>query len=137
MKNCKYCNSSKLVKNGVIQGKQRYKCKNCSRQNRDGDERVKYGFDKKIKVVRSYLEGVGIRSIERLENVSNPLIIKWIRSFAKTLKHQLQNQEIKDDIKNITILEVDELFSYCQKKLPKSTYGLLLIGTEMKLLISK
>ena len=44
---------------------------------------------------------------------------------------------VNEDIRNIEILEIDELFTYVQKKLPESTYGLLLIGTEMKLLILK
>ena len=44
--------------------------------------------------------------------------------------------KVPEKAKDVEILEVDELFSYCQKKLPECTYGLLLIGTEMKLLIS-
>ncbi|WP_339042387.1 hypothetical protein [Candidatus Lariskella endosymbiont of Hedychridium roseum] len=84
-----------------------------------------------------YLEGVGIRSIERLEKVSSPLIIKWIRKFSKLLKQRLNDVTIPEDAKQISIIELDELFSYCQKKLTKSTFGLLLIGTEIKLLILK
>ena len=41
----------------------------------------------------------------------------------------------RGDEKQIDIIELDELFSYCQKKLTESTYGLLLIGAEVKLLI--
>jgi len=36
-----------------------------------------------------YLEGVGIRSIERLEGVSSPLIIKWIRQTSTTIQETL------------------------------------------------
>ena len=35
----------------------------------------RYDYHKKLKVIKMYLEGVGIRSIERLEDVSNELII--------------------------------------------------------------
>ena len=28
-----------------------------------------------------YLEGMGIRNIERLENISNVLILKWIKKW--------------------------------------------------------
>ena len=94
-------------------------------------------MNEKIKVIKSYLEGVGIRSIERLEKISAPMVIWCIRSFSKTLQNKLNQQKIPDDIREIQILELDELFSYCQKKLPKSTFGLLLIGTEMKLLTLK
>ena len=60
-----------------------------------------------------------------------------IRTFSKKLQEKLHNQTVNEDIRNIEILEIDELFTYVQKKLPESTYGLLLIGAEMKLLILK
>lgn len=137
MKHCKHCNSAKLTLSGIVKNKQRYKCKDCGKTGRDGDKRIIHSLEKKIKVIRAYLEGVGIRSIERLENISAPMIINLVRTFSKKLQEKLQNQRVSEDIRNIEILEIDELFTYVQKKLPKSTYGLLLIGTEMKLLISK
>ncbi len=76
-------------------------------------------------------------SIERMENVPNPLIIKWIRKFSKILRQRLNEIEIPEDVKKIEIIELDELFSYCQKKLTKSMYGLLLIESEIKLLTLK
>ena len=39
-----------------------------------------------MKVIKSYLEGVGIRSIERLEKVSAPMVIDWVRTFSETLE---------------------------------------------------
>ncbi len=134
---CKHCANSKLTKAGIIWNKQRYKCKNCNRTSREGDDRVIHCEEKKMRVIRSYLEGVGIRSIERLENISAPMVLHLIRSFSEKIQKKLRSKKVSDDIKDIEILEVDELFSYCQKKIPKSSYGLLLIGTEMKLLISK
>ena len=137
MKNCKHCNGTKLTLSGIVKGKQRYKCRDCKRTSRDGDDRVIHSPEKRVKVIRSYLEGVGIRSIERLENISAPMVINLIRNFSKKLSEKLNNQHVPNQLREIEILEVDELFTYCQKKLPKSTFGLLLIGTEMKLLISK
>jgi hypothetical protein len=69
-----------------------------------------------------------------MEGVPNPLIIKWIRKFSKILRSRLNEVKIPDDARKIEIIELDELFSYCQKKLTECTYGLLLIGTEIKLL---
>jgi len=80
-----------------------------------GDERVKHSLEKKIKVLKSYLEGVGIRSIERLEEVSSPLIIYWIRNVAAIVKEKLASIKVDEKGKNIAILEVDELFTYCKK----------------------
>ena len=76
-------------------------------------------------------------SIERMEGVPNPLIIKWIRKFSKILRARLNEVKIPDDAKKIQIIELDELFSYCKKNLTKSMCGLLLIGTEIKLLTLK
>ena len=137
MTKCKHCGSANSIKRGYVQGKQRYKCKDCSKTYREGDLREKYDSNKKLKVILMYLEGVGIRSIERLENVSNPLIIKWIRKFSKILRQKLNETKIPDNAKDIQIIELDELFSYCQKKLTKSIYGLLLIEQDLKLLILK
>lgn len=134
---CKHCGCAKLVKNGIVGGKQRYKCNGCFRTCRQGDDRLQYSMEKRLKVMKMYLEGVGIMSIERLEGVPNPLIIYWIRHFSEMLRQQLRLVEVPDDAKDIEILELDELFTYCQKKLDESMSGLLLIGTEIKLLTSR
>lgn len=134
---CKHCGEIKAVKNGYVQGKQRYECKGCGKTFREGDLRERYTNEQRLRVIKWYLEGAGIMSIERMEGVPNPLIIKWIRKFSKILRQRLNEVEIPDDAKKIQIIELDELFSYCQKKLTKSTYGLLLIGSEVKLLTLK
>ena len=134
---CKHCCSEKNVKDGNVREKLRYKCKDCGRTFRKGDLREKYTIEKKVKVVKWYLEGVGIRSIERMEKVSSPLIIQWIRNFSKIMKEKINSVKIPENAKKIEILELDELFSYCQKNLTKSTFGLLLIESEIRLLTSK
>ena len=134
---CKHCGSDKHVNNGIVHGKQRYKCKDCARTYREGDLREKYTAEQRIRVIKWYLEGAGIMSIERMEGVANPLIIKWIRKFSKILRQRLDETVIPEDVKDIQILELDELFSYCKKNLTKSTYGLLLIESEVKLLTLK
>jgi len=134
---CKHCGSDKRVKNGIVLGKQRYRCKLCQKTYREGDLRERYDNEKRLRVLKWYLEGVGIMSIERMEGVPNPLIIKWIRRFSTIIRQKLNEVDIPKDVENIQILELDEMFSYCQKKLKKSTFGLLLIDKEIKLLISK
>jgi transposase-like protein len=138
MSYCKHCGSGEVRKHGVNEkGKQRYRCKECSRTSCEGDDRLKHGMDKRIKVIKMVLEGVGIRSIERLEGVSNPLIIYWIRHFAEIVRKELRQLKIPDNLKNIEILEVDELFTFVQKKPNELMYGLLLTETEIKLLMLK
>lgn len=134
---CKHCGSLERVKNGFVQGKQRYKCLSCGKTYREGDLREKYSLETKLRVIKWYLEGAGIMSIERMEKVPNPLIIKWIRKFSSILRRRLNEAEIPEEAKKIEIIELDELFTYCQKKLTASTYGLLLIESEVKLLTLK
>lgn len=138
MEHCKGCGSEEIVKNGRDKvGTQRYKCKSCGSTYRDGDKRLKHGLEKRLRVINMYLENVGIRSIERLENVSTPLIIYWIRHFSELLRKELKRSPIPESVKDIQILELDELFTYYKKNPNKSMYGLLLTEFEVKLLISK
>ncbi len=138
MKNCKGCGSDKLIKNGKSsQGVQRYKCKECGSTYGEGDRRLKHGLEKRLKVIKMYLEGIGIRSIERLEGVSNPLIIYWIRHFAELMRKEMRRRAIPNSPKDIAIVEIDELFTYYKKRPEEHMYGLLLTETETKLLISK
>jgi transposase-like protein len=134
---CKHCGSEDAVKNGIILGKQRYKCKGCGKTYREGDDRERYTNDQRLRVIKWYLEGAGIMSIERMEGVPNPLIIKWIRRFGTILRNKMNEARIPDDIRDIQILELDEMFTYCKKNATASTFGLLLIGSEVRLLTLK
>ena len=73
MVKCRHCGSEVLRKDGVIKGKQRYKCKRTTKEN---DQRYKYSLSKRLKVLKGYLEGLGIMALDRLEGVPNALIIK-------------------------------------------------------------
>jgi transposase-like protein len=139
---CKNCGSTKKVKNGFVEGVQRYKCKDCGYNYIEGDKRQKYTAQDRLKVLKLYLENCGIRTIERLTGVRNSQISKWILAAADDIKQELlQRQNGINSIKDISILEIDELCTYIKKdqKMAESlpSYGLLLIGTKVKLLILK
>jgi len=65
MKNCKFCHSENLVKNGKPKGLQRYYCKDCEREQINGDHRHNHGNEIKKAAIVLYLEGNGIRRISR------------------------------------------------------------------------
>jgi len=134
---CKYCGSANVVKNGYVQGKQRYLCRDCERTSRYGDGREKYSVAQRIRAVKLYTEGMGLRGIERVEGVSASLLVHWIRNFSKLIRQKLCTTEIPEDSKDVEILEMDELFTYFQKKATKPMYGLLWTETGIKLLISR
>jgi transposase-like protein len=137
---CKECGSEKYVKNGFVHGVQRYKCRECGLNFVEGDKRQKYTIMDKLKVLKLYLENCGIRSIERLTGIRNSQISQWIESAAEDVKAELKKSQgnIKS-VKDIAILELDELCTYIKKD-PKMgvsipSYGLLLIEDQIKLLI--
>jgi transposase-like protein len=132
---CRHCGSINQVKSGIVHGKQRYRCKDCGKTTRENDERVKYPPEKKLRVLKMYLENVGIRSIERLEGVPNPLIIRWVRSSAAFISELLKPAAPPENLEDVEILEMDELYSFVKKNGTGSTYGLLRIGTKAGLLI--
>ena len=39
----------------------------------------KYSEEYKLKIIKMYLENMGIRSIERLEHIPNTTVLVWIR----------------------------------------------------------
>ena len=154
---CKYCNSSRVNKRDKqkYNGKQRYLCRDCGKIWTEGiDGRIKYSEEKRKRVFDLYLENVAIRSIERLENISAPLIIKLIKKMGKNIKNKMNEaiDKIKEDInnlneenitkENIPILEIDEMVTSVkknlkilkQKKETLPSYGLRLIGSDIKLL---
>ncbi len=126
-----------FVKYGFVKQKQKFKCKECKKVFQEGDRRVKHSIGVKLKVLKMYLEGVGIRSIERLENVSSPLIIRWIREFDKIIQTKLKELEIPKDKQDIVIIEVDELVTHIKKNEIRSGYGLLSTGIQTKFWILK
>jgi len=134
---CKYCAAEDVVKDGLVKGKQRYFCKNCTRTFRYGDDREKYSIEQKVRIVKLYTDGVGMRTIERSEGISVPLLIYWVRNFSKMIREKISTASIPDDAKEIEILEMDELFTFYQKKHKEPMFGLLWTGTGIKLLISR
>ena len=139
---CKSCGAKSYVRNGKMRGEQRYKCKECGYNFIEGDKRIKYGLVDRLKVLKLYLENCGIRSIERLTGIRNRQISLWIEDAAASIKAELKRKsEDFKDIKEIEILEIDELCTYIKKDLKTGgnshLYGLLLIENQVKLLTLK
>ena len=132
MEKCKYCFGEKLVKNGIVKGKQRWRCAHCGRNPREGDKREKYDNSLRRQALALYLNSTGIRSIGRVLKVPHQLVSKWVENAGKIVEREIQNLHMTP--RNISILEMDELFTYVQKNSSKHEYGWLWIGTEMKLL---
>ena len=132
MEKCKFCLSESFVKNGFVRGKQRYKCKDCLKSQVVGDARVSYTLEQKQLAVTMYVNNCGFRRIGHILQIPYQTVSKWVKEAGQILEQKLAERE--EESRKINILEMDELFTYVQKKLNKSVYGLLLTETEAILL---
>jgi transposase-like protein len=125
MINCKRCKSEKWVKNGIVRGKQRYKCKSCQCNFVQGDIRKDKNMDKQKLALHLYLENMGFRAIGRVLGVSNVTILNWVRNMGKFIQKYHQEQEKPSKVE---VMELDELWHFIGEK--KENYGFGLHWTE-------
>ncbi len=126
--NCPSCKCELKTKDGIVKGKQRYRCKGCDFRYTVEDKSEAKNLLKRS-ALELYLEGLGFRSIGRILRVSHVSVYNWIRSFG----------EIVDSLRSTKppeIAEIDELHSYIGNKKTAAGYGLLLIDLGKSSLIS-
>ena len=118
MENCKKCASKNVYKNGKVRGKQRYKCKACGLNFTLGDKRNLRAKNIKIKelAIQLYLLGLGFRAIGKFLNVSNVSVLNWVRKSGQTVPQLPLPLSVR-------VMELDEMWHYCQKKREKYGYG--------------
>lgn len=120
MLDCANCKSERNTKDGIVRGRQRYKCKDCGFRYTMADRSLAKNLLKRS-ALELYLEGLGFRSIGRILKVSHVSIYNWIRSFGEKI------EEIRVSSKAPKVVEMDELHSYIGSKKTIAGYGLLLI----------
>ena len=83
MSECKRCKSDKFVKNGMVRGKQRYKCTFCSLNFVEGDERSQElnGVRKALAVILYRLSNYSYEQIGKLFGVSDAMAYRWGEEF--------------------------------------------------------
>ena len=119
---CPKCESEDKVKSGFNKGRQRYKCKCCGCNYTQSNSR-NYSFKIKFQAVKLYLEGLGFRAIGRVLGVSNVAVLNWIRGFGVILK-QYMTSNLPDNIHDIEVIEIDEMWHFTQKKNENYGFGL-------------
>jgi len=119
--NCSKCNSNNKVKNGIVNGLQRYKCKECGYNYTVKKRSGEYSKETKRKALQLYLEGLGFRSIGRILGVSNVSVLNWIKNYGEKVK------ELQSNNSPIEYAELDEMHTYIGNKKTIVGFGLLLI----------
>lgn len=114
---CPKCRDTAAVKNGIIKGKQRYKCKGCG-CNYTQSNRCRIPLEKREEAINLYLEGVGFRGISRLTGVSPATVMRWVKALAEQIDMSLPAEE-----KRVAIMELDEMWHFVGKKKTNVGYG--------------
>ena len=118
--NCPKCKSSSHRKNGIVSGRQRYKCHDCGYNYSVEIKSTASSSFVKRQALQLYLEGLGFRSIGRILGVSHVSVQKWIKKFGQEL------EELKSE-NEISVVELDEMHTYIGNKKNTAGSGLLLI----------
>ena len=117
---CPKCGKQASCKDGLVNGRQRYLCKDCHHRYTVAQRSGTGNPAVKRQALELYLEGLGFRSIGRVLGFSNVTILNWIRAFGE------QVDAIKND-EPVHVIELDEMHSYVGSKKTTAGYGLLLI----------
>ena len=105
---CPNCGSDKYIKSGIVNERQRYKCKSCGyffSVNKIGKKINDYYVNKALQL---YLEGLTYREIERILGISHVSVMNWVKKY--NIKRPL-NSNYHPTYK---ILNASELSSYFQ-----------------------
>ena len=113
---CKNCESENTVKSGIVAGKQRYLCKECGYNFREGDNRTNDKIiAKKALCVLLYAMAKGsYRMLGRILRIDHTLVYRWIRAYGESLTEPEVSGEI-------TQMEFDEMWHFIGSK--KESFG--------------
>ena len=128
---CPHCGSERTRKNGVTRGIQRCKCGSCGRTFSAIPQRK--NKEKRHQAILMYLNNVGIRKTALFLDVSRTTISNWVKEKHKILQEYLDNYQ-PDISDTADIIEMDEIYTFVQKKGSEQQYGLLILDGSSALL---
>lgn len=101
---CPKCSAKTVIKSGLVNGEQRWKCKECTYQYTRTKKRGRPLWQKSL-VVFLYSYGVSMHAIARIFDVQPSTILKWVREYAKDHVHKPENS----DVHIMTLAEMQSL----------------------------
>lgn len=129
--NCPKCGADQFVKSGIINNRQRYKCKVCNyffTVQKQGKKIDDYYVTKALQL---YVEGVSFREIERLLGISHVSVMNWVKSYK--IKRPIQ-QNYHPTYK---ILNHEELVKFYQNKQNLKDLGMIVTELGDKYMLIK
>lgn len=119
MANCPKCHGEGCVKDGIVNGRQRYRCKGCGYRHTVAERGA--GAAVRRQALQLYLEGMGFRAIGRFLEVSHVAVYYWVKAFGKAV------ESVRNTAAEVKVVEMDELHSYVGHKKTTAGFGRLLI----------
>ena len=115
---CKRCGAEGHVKNGLMRGKQRYRCKACG-LNFTGTPPRGMPLAMKVTAVLLYVSGLSMNRTAKLLGVSTPTVMVWIERFAEVYAQKPEPEG------RAVVVELDEMWHYLKKSGTSSGSGKL------------
>ena len=115
---CKRCGAEEHVKNGLMRGRQRYRCKACGLNFTDTPPRG-MPLATKVTAVLLYLSGLSMNRTAKLLGVSTPTVQTWIERFAQVYAQKPEPEG------RAVVVELDEMWHYLKKSRTSSGSGRL------------
>jgi len=106
---CPQCNAQNVIKSGLVKGRQRFKCKECSYQFTNFSKERSKPLWMKLEAILMYLSGMSMNATAKLLGVSAQSVLNWVRDFAEV------NYE-KPALESAVVVELDELWHFIQEK---------------------
>jgi len=120
---CPKCKQLNFAKDGIVLGRQRYRCKTCGFRYTVVQKSDVKPLEVRKAALGLYLEGLSFRAIGNMLDVSYVTVFKWVKEWeaAATLP--------KRD-KAITMISPEEMGHYIDSKQNIHDYGLLLVDLK-------
>lgn len=128
---CPNCNSDQYIKSGIVNNRQRYKCKSCGyffSVNKLGKKIDDYYVNKALQL---YLEGLTYREIERILGISHVSIMNWVKKYNIKRPHNTNYHP------TYKILSASELSNYFQDTNKLSGAGVVITELGDKFMLIK
>ena len=114
---CHYCRTTCKRFGKHRNGLQRYRCNQCAKTFTEEHERpldeMRLPFDRAVSILQLLLEGMSVRSVERVSGVHRDTILRLLvlagERCSALMESKIQNLPVKD-------VEVDEIWGFVGKK---------------------
>ena len=113
---CKRCQATEYVKNGMVRGLQRYRCRKCSCNFTATKPRGKPAAMKALALLLYAIGNMSFCSIGRLLKVSDVSVLRWARAAAL----EMPEPEMPADVE---LVNLDEMHHFVKKRQTKYGFG--------------